>query len=183
MIFDIQLVKAGELTPQQQAGLAKLNEECFGDVLQEEVEENFIAEPFAYLFAVAQGQIISRVALFKREVQFAGQKIMLGGMGGVCVATLHRHQGIASSMLKRGLAILREAKCDLACLNVDLEKKIYSLYTKLGFTMMEREISFKNVRGDTVRDRGTMFIPLCSSAKYDLVMNNNETFHYGRGYW
>lgn len=183
MNFAIELVKIGELTPAQQAGLDALNKECFGDVPDKDVQEDFIAEPFAYLFAMIGQQAISRVALFKREVLFAGQKIILGGIGGVCVTTLHRHHGVASSMLKRAILVLKEEKCDVACLNVDLEKKVYPVYEKLGFKMMEREISFENIRGKIIHELGTMFIPLCSQEKYDLIMNGSETFHYGRGYW
>lgn len=183
MHFAIELVKAGELTPDQQAGLDALNKECFSDVPDKDVQEDFIAEPLAYLFAMIGKEMISRVALFKREVQFSGQTIILGGIGGVCVATAHRHHGVASSMLKRALLILRQEKCDVACLNVDPEKKIYPVYEKLGFTLMKRETSFENVHGNIVHDQGTMFIPLCSPEKYELIMNSTETFHYGRGYW
>ncbi len=183
MIFDLQFVKVSELTESQQDGLAKLDAECFGDVPDLEVKENFIAEPFGYLFAFVGDEIISRAALFKREVKFAGEPIILGGIGGVCVGKNYRHHGVASSLVKRALIILREEGCDVACLNVDLEKKIYSLYEKLGFTMMEREISFENVRGEVVRDKGTMFTPLSSQEKYNLIMNSPETFHYDLGYW
>ena len=183
MNFAIELAKAEEITPDQQAGLATLNQECFGDVPAQEITDNFIAEPFAYLFAMIGKQVISRVALFKREVIFAGQKIMVGGIGGVCVTTKHRHHGVASSMLKRALLVLKEEQCDVACLNVDLEKKIYPVYEKLGFALMPRDISFENVRGEIIREPGTMFIPLVSQAKFDLIMNSSTTFHYGRGYW
>lgn len=183
MNFAIELVKVDELTQAQQAGLDALNRECFGDVPEQSIREDFIAEPFGYLFAMIGKAMISRVALFKREVVFVGQNIILGGIGGVCVTTKHRHHGVASSMLKRALLILREEKCDVVCLNVDLEKKIYHVYEKLGFTMMKRKISFENVRGEIVHDQGTMFISVCSPEKYNLIMNSTETFHYGRGYW
>lgn len=183
MNFAIELVKAVDITRSQQIGLDTLNRECFGDVPAQEIAENFIAEPFAYLFAMIGKQMISRVALFKREALFEGQKILLGGIGGVCVTTIHRHHGVASSMLKRALATLKSEACDMACLNVDLEKMVYRVYEKLGFTMMNREISFENVRGEIVREAGTMFIPINSPDKYDLIMNSTATFHYGRGYW
>lgn len=183
MNFDIKHVKLGDMTPLYQADLDKLNKECFGDVPDEESKEDFFAEPYSYLFAMIGNQMISRVALFKREVVFAGQKIALGGIGGVCVGVDYRHHGVASSMVKRGLVILRAEGCDVACLNVDLEKKIYSLYTKLGFVMMERDISFENVHGVIKHEPGTMFAPLNSPEKFALIMNSSETFHYGRGYW
>lgn len=182
MNFVIEYAKAGELTPQEQKGLDLLNQECFGDVPQDEIEEDF-AYPDAFLFARIGQEVIARIGLYKRNVNFANQPIALGGIGGVCVTTKYRHHGIASSLIKRGLLKLKEEQCDLACLNVDLDKKIYGIYAKLGFTMMEREISFENVRGEVVREHGSMFVPLCSQEKYDLVMNGSETFHYGRGYW
>lgn len=181
MNFVIEYAKAGELTPLQQRGLDLLNQECFGDVPQDEVEEDF-AYPDAFLFAMIGQEVIARIGLYKRDISFTNQSIVLGGIGGVCVTTKHRHHGIASSLIKRGLLKLKEEQCDLACLNVDLDKKIYGIYTKLGFTMMERNISFENIHGQVISEPGSMFIPLCSQEKYDLVMNSSETFHYGRGY-
>jgi predicted acetyltransferase len=183
MNFAIELVKAVDITPNQQIGLDTLNGECFGDVPAQEIAENFIAEPFGYLFAMIGKQMISRVALFKREVLFEGQKIMLGGIGGVCVSRDYRHHGIASSMLKRAMLVLTEEHCDIACLNVDLGKKVYPMYEKLGFEMMSRDVSFENVKGEITYDSGTMFVSLNSLDKYNLVMNSAATFHYGRGYW
>jgi predicted GNAT family N-acyltransferase len=183
MIFNIELVKAGELTKEQETGLTALNIECFGDVPAKEIEENFYAEPFAYLFAFINDRMISRVALFKRNLAFAGRPITVGGIGGVCVSKEFRHHGVASSLLKRALIVLKSEECDVACLNVDLEKKIYPLYEKLGFKLMEREISFENSHGDTVKELGTMFIELNSPDVFNLLMNSRETFHYGKGYW
>ena len=183
MNFVIEHVKVTELKPDQQAGLDSLNQECFGDVSSIEINDNFIAKPFGYIFAMVGKEMIGRVALFKREVVFSGQKVILGGIGGVCVTTSHRHHGIASSMLKRALLILSDEKCDVACLNVDLEKKIYPIYEKLGFTMMPRKISFENIRGEIIHESGTMFIALNSPDKYNLIMNSPITFHYGHGYW
>jgi predicted acetyltransferase len=183
MNFAIELVRAEDITPEQQVGLDKLNQECFGDVAEAEIKENFIAEPFAYLFAFIGKDIISRLALYKREVVFSGQKILVGGIGGVCVTAAHRHHGVASSMIKRALLKLKEEKCDIACLNVDLDKKIYGIYEKLGFKMMDRDISFENVHGQIVHEPGSMFIALESPEKYTLIMESKETFHYGRGYW
>lgn len=171
------------LLPIYQQAIDQLNKECFSDVDPQEVTENFIAEPFGYTFATDINQIIGRLALFKRPIKFANQDIVLGGMGGVCVSTAYRHQGVATEILKHGLSVLHDEGCDIACLNVDLEKKIYGVYEKLGFRMIEREISFENVHGTTIYEPGTMFIPICSPKIYDLIMHSTETFHYGKGYW
>jgi predicted GNAT family N-acyltransferase len=183
MNFAIEFIKADAITSDQQASLDALNIECFGDVPTKEITENFIAEPFGYLFAMVGKEMISRVSLFKREVVFDGQKILTGGMGGVCVTTDHRHHGVASSMVKRAILILTQEHCDVACLNVDLDKNIYHLYEKLGFTLMPRNISFENIRGEIIHEPGNMFVALNSPEKYQLIMNSPATFHYGRGYW
>ena len=68
MNFEIILVKAGDLTSDQQAGLTKLNEECFGDVPAKEITDNFIAEPFTYLFAYTVACLNVSPSLFKRKI-------------------------------------------------------------------------------------------------------------------
>lgn len=156
MIFNIELVKASDLTDAQQSGLDALNRECFGDVEETEIQERFTAEPFAYLFATSGKEMISRVVLFKREVEFNGQKIMVGEIGGICVATAYRHHGVVSSMVKRALLTLREQKCDVACLNVDPGKKTYPVYEKLGFKIIDQE-------------KSTIFASLSTTEKYELA--------------
>lgn len=183
MIFNLQFVKASDLTESHRIGISDLNAECFGDVPDIEITENFIAVPFGYILAFSKDKIIASAALYKHDIIFAGDRIHLGGIGGVCVSRDFRHHGIASSMLKRAILVLTHEHCDIACLNVDLGKKVYPMYEKLGFTLMSREVSFENVRGEIVKELGSMFAPLNSTDKYNLVMNSPVTFHYGRGYW
>ena len=68
MNFEIILVKAGDLTSDQQAGLTKLNEECFGNVPSKEITDNFIAKPFAYLFAYIVACLNVSPSLLKRKI-------------------------------------------------------------------------------------------------------------------
>ena len=156
MIFNIELVKASELSESQQSGFDALSKECSGEVTEQEIVENFIVEPFAYFFAMDGKQMISHVALFKREVEFAGQKILVGGIGRVCVSSTHRHHGVVSSMLKRALLVLREEKCDVAYLHVDSSKKTYPVYETLGFKLINQ-------------DHGAMFAQISSSEKFELT--------------
>ncbi len=87
-------------------------------------------------------------------------------------------------MVKKGLDVLREEKCDLACLNADVRNHPDGgLYSQLGFKVMSRRISFEDVYGGKRYDSGEMFVPLCSKEIYDLIMNSEKTFHVGRGYW
>lgn len=179
----IIFVPEAEFTPSQKESILKLQKECFSDVDRQSIEEDFIAESFARIFALTGQEIVGILRLFKRDIIFSGKKIILGGLGGACVTENSRRRGVATKMLKKGLEILKKEKCDIACLNVDLEKRAYKLYEKVGFKLMKRKISFENGKGKIKFDTGTMFIPVCSKQIYDFVMKSKKTFHYGRGYW
>ena len=179
----IAFIKEADITKEQKEVLHKFWKECFSDVPKQFIEENFIAKGFARLFAYQDSDIVGTLELFKREARFAEKEIVLGGMGGVCVIESMRGKGIATQMLQKSLEILREEKCDIACLNVDLKKDTYKLYERIGFTLMNRKISYENSKGEIKYDDGTMFIRVCSKEMYDYVMNSAETFHYGKGFW
>lgn len=134
MNFSIELLKVGDLTEDQQNGLAILKEECGVGV-----EE---AGAFAYLLAIAEKKIISSVTLYKNK--------KTGLIGRVCVARDHRHHGIVSSMLKRALVVLKKEQCEIASLTVDQGNKTYAVYENLGFKMSD----------DKNSKPGTMFVDL-----------------------
>jgi ribosomal protein S18 acetylase RimI-like enzyme len=179
----IIFVPEAELNTSQKELILKLQKECFSDVDRQSIEEDFIAKSFARIFALKGGEIVGMLSLFKRNIIFSGKKIILGGLGGACVAEEFRRRGVATRMLKKGLEILRQERCDIVCLNADLEKQAYKLYEKVGFKLMKRRISFENSKGKIKFDTGTMFTPVCSKQIYDFVMKSKKTFHYGRGYW
>ena len=68
-------------------------------------------------------------------------------------------------------------------MTVDLEEPMYGFYEKLGFKMMEREISFTDIHGKRIYENGSMFIPINSMDIYNHIMNSRKIFHYGNGYW
>lgn len=181
--MNIVFVSEENLNEDQKRRIEELGIECFSDVNSEEVSEDFIAESFGRLFAIEGGEIIGMLGLFKRVVKFEDEEIILGGMGGVCVTENMRGQGIATKLLQKGLEILKEQGCEIACLNVNREKQAYKLYEKLGFEFLNRDISYEDVNGKIKYDGNSMFIPLNSKEKYQKVMNSRAVFHQGRGYW
>jgi predicted acetyltransferase len=181
--ISVEVVPEGQFSAAQLKAIEKLQQECFGDIPQKEKDEDFIAESFARVFTYENNKIVGILRLFKREVEFSGRRIVLGGMAGTCVTEKERRKGIATKMLKKGIRILKKENCEIACLNVDLKKEAYKVYERLGFRLMEREVSYENSRGEIKRDKGTMFMPITSQEAFDFVMNSKKTFHYGRGYW
>lgn len=183
--MDIKLVFVHEnkINSAQKRAIEKLQRECFADVDKESIEEDFIAEYFGRIFALQGNEIVGMIGLQKKRITFDGKVITIGGPVGVCVTQKMRRKSIATQLVKEALKILKKEKCDIACLNVDLKKRMYKLYQKLGFKFMKRKISFKNSKGEIKYDTGTMFIPICSKDIYNFVMSSKKTFHYGKGYW
>ncbi len=179
----IVVVPMTKITNSQAIEVKKLQKECFGDVDKEEIKKHFFSKGFARVLAYHQNKLVGILELHKRNCQFENTKFLLGGAAGVCVTDCMRKQGIGSKLIKKGLETLKSEKCALACMNVDLEVAMHGFYEKLGFKMMDREISFDDIDGKRVYEKGAMFTPLNFKEVYDLVMNSSKTFHYGKGYW
>ncbi|MBI4157623.1 GNAT family N-acetyltransferase [Candidatus Woesebacteria bacterium] len=181
--MELVFVDEKNLTANQKEQIKILEQECFSDVDLREIAEDFIAESFGRLFTDDNNKIVGMLSLFKRNIEFEGENILLGGMGGVCVTKAFRGKGIATEMLKKGIEILKKEGVEIACLNVDRKKGVYGLYEKLGFRFIGRDISFEDVNGKIKYDNSSMFMPINSEEKYQKVMNSKTTFHQGRGYW
>jgi len=181
--LNIVYVSKDKITNSQQKEISRLQDECFGDVSNDEIKEHFFIEGFAMLLAYYKNKLVGILELHKRKCEFNGVNFLLGGAAGVCVTKCMQRKGIATKLMKEGLKTLRENKCDVACLNIDFERQMYSLYEKIGFKFMDRAISFDDIHGKRIYEKGAMFIPVCSPKIYDHIMNSRKTFHYGRGYW
>lgn len=177
-------VDAVRLSRSRKERISELQAECFNRVSRKEIAECFIAKEFGWILACQGASIIGQIELFSRKVEFEERKILLGGLGGTCVTVSARNKGLGSRLVRKGSEIMRQKKCDVACLNANIRD--YSsggLYHSMGFRLMKRPISFTDVHGKTRYDTGEMFVPICSSEIYELVMNSPATFHIGRGYW
>jgi predicted N-acetyltransferase YhbS len=177
-------VKTGRLSPAQKQGIQNLQAECFGHISQKEIRECFFAKGFGRILVYDGNVIVGQAELFSRPIYFQGMKILLGGVAGTCVTWSQQHRGIGKAIVRHGLSRLRERKCDIACLNVNVRKYPRGgLYYSLGFRVMKRRVSFEDVHGRVRYDTGEMFLPICSQAIYDMVMTSEKIFHIGRGYW
>jgi len=177
-------VKAGNLSRSQKRRSKELQQECFSRVGRKEVAECFIAKRFGWVFAYQGNRVVGQVELFSRNILFEGRRILVGGLGGTCVTRSTRKRGLGSELVKRGIEILTQKNCDIACLNANIKKyPSGGLYYKLGFRLMRRKISFTDANGKARYDTGEMFLPIRGNDIYELVMKSRKTFHISRGYW
>ncbi|MGD0495321.1 MAG: GNAT family N-acetyltransferase [Candidatus Bathyarchaeia archaeon] len=181
--ISIKTIPEDGLTLEQKTAVKALKQHCFSDVYQEDIDGCFIAQGFARVLAYEETGLVGHLMLIKRHVEFDGKDVILGGFDGVCVSESLRRRKIGTRLMKKGLQILEDEGCDVACLNADFKKTADKFYEKIGFRLMNRQISFEDVHGKTRYDTGTMFIPVCSKEVCNQLMNSEKIFHYGKGYW
>ncbi len=145
-------------------------------------DEKFFSQPKTWILAFEADEIIGRVLLHKRTITFGRKKIILGGIGGVCTRKDKRNQGLASTMLREAIAILKEWNCDIAYLCADIEKS-GSLYSRAGFVPLQKPYSFYGRSGKLHEQHNGMIAPLNSLEIFEEILRAQEILHIGSGNW
>jgi len=185
MQVDIVAVKEDEVAPEQKDEMLRLQIACFSDrVTTEEVEEDFISRPIARVLAYHQGELVACAPVFKREVEYEGQTIIVGGFG-PCTRKDWRGRGIGTLVCKTAMEYLRGQGCDIAFLSVDTRHASHPLYERLGFEMLSKPFIYANIRGELKKSDGGMIAPLCSQELFERVLRSDAQFTLAPepGYW
>ncbi|MBN2390465.1 MAG: GNAT family N-acetyltransferase [Anaerolineae bacterium] len=185
VIVDIIIVDEDKVTPKQKDEMLRLQIACFADqVTAEEVEEDFDRPPIARVLAYHQGSLIACAEVFKREVEYDGQAITLGGFA-PGTGTDWRGQGIGTRVCKTAMDYLRHQGCDMAFLSVDTERETHPLYERLGFRMLPKPFIYANIRGELKESEGGMIVPLCSPELFEQVLHGESQLALTPevGYW
>jgi predicted GNAT family N-acyltransferase len=145
------------------------------------VEERFCSQPKAWLLVFEGKQIIGIMKVYRRKVMFNKREIILGGIGTVCTRTDKRSQGIATSMLKEALKILKKWECDIAylCANIELG----SFYGQVGFAPLPKPYTYYGRSGKLYEGHKGWIAPLNSSIIFEDVLSSKHKLHLGQGDW
>ncbi len=138
-------------------------------------DDRFGSLPFGYAIGYEGDQIIGVTNLLKRSIKFKEQNITLGGFGGVCTHHEFRRQGVAKKLLKEGMKILKDNKCDIAFLNTD-PGRLASLYNRVGFVPLQREYRASGASGKIYLSKLGVIAPVCSKKIFKLVLNDTDVF-------
>ena len=188
----VLVVRAADLTPERRAAVHALQVTCFSDVPYEELMEDFVAESFAkvvaYLGSGGSGgnDLVGCVSVFKREIEYEGERIFLGGFGGTCTRADLRRRGIGTRVCRAAADLLREERCDVAFLAA--APGTARFYGQFGFVPLGKPYTFVNARGATKRpdtwDDG-MLAPVCSQTLFHHILRGQTPLHLGpeKGYW
>ncbi len=145
-------------------------------------EERFCSQPKAWLLVFEGDQIIGGIKLYRRKVMFNKREVILGGVGSVCTRIDKRNQGIATSMLKEAMKILKKWECDIAYLCANIEET-GSLYGQVGFVPLNKPYTCYGRSGKLHEGHNGMIAPLNSPSIFDEVLNSKHKLHLGKGNW
>lgn len=177
----LMILPAEDLTDEQRAAVLILKSGCFSDVSTQEIEEDFYVPPIARLLLYENVDLVSYAAMLVREIEYRGQKVMLGGIGGVCTREDMRGKGFSTHVCTDALDFLRQAGCDVVFLSASPMAR--RLYEKLGFQALPAGFSWENIHGQIKTGTDGMLAPLCSPELADEIISGDTILHVGKGYW
>ncbi len=111
-----------------------------------------------------RGRLVASTGLVISEVDVAGVRFPVVGIGGVIVAARHRGQGLARRVLDATLARARELGPDFAMLFC-LPDRV-GLYRRLGFLEIDHEVQVKQPLGYAPMPLRTMWRALRDGAAW-----------------
>ena len=177
------------LTPEQRALFETLERAAFQSSTlsaeqQQENDDRFCSDNDAvgYILAFAGAQLVGAVQLSQRAIDFRGQAVQLGGLGGVATDAAWRGRGIASAATATAMARLRELGCDVAYLCTNIEK-LSHLYGQVGFVPLGRAHTYLGASGKRYTDDDGMVAPVNSPALLAAILADDQPFDIGRGNW
>lgn len=137
-----------------------------------------------FIIAFENKTVIGISIALKRIINFKNKKIILGGIGGVCVRPDKRRRGIATSLVKETVKELKEANCDIAYLCTNLKDEgMIKLYSQFGFVTLDRSHVYLGKSGKKYEDNDAMIAPINSVEIFQEVKEDLKPFNIGTGNW
>jgi len=154
---------------------------------QRVLEENkniYFSHPERYILCFDNKNIVGVQNIFLRETEFRGQKILIGGLGGLCVDKKYRGRGIAKELLQKATEELKKMNCDIGMLFTEVDNpRFKKLYGQFRYVILGREYSYLDKKGERHTGNAGMIALVNSEEKFNLVLNSKEVLHVGGGEW
>lgn len=181
--LDIDIFLFEKLNTAQQQAVTKLQSITFTDVNDEEADLDFYHPNSAEVLAFHKGKLVGWAGIHQTEQKFEGRKIKIGGYG-ICTHPDWQGKGIGSKVSRRAMVYLAEKGAEVGFLSVDPNSKAsIRIHEKNGFVMLPRKFVWTNSLGETKRSDGAMIAPINSKELFEKVLNSQENFYIGNGYW
>lgn len=188
--LSVELVYQDDLTAVHRQDVRDLQDLCFPDDPEDEIQENmeyFVARSIAKVLAYSAGELLGCVSVFRREIQHEGREIILGGFGGTCTREDVRGRGIGTTVCQVAMDCLRREGCAVATLAVDPESGTDRFYERFGFALLGKPFIFVTARGERkIPERDVaMLAPVLSRELFEHIMRSRSPLDIGpeKGYW
>ena len=147
----IRIFHVGQEEPQLRKSLPEWFHREFG-------KTGFIwAAPDYYAILEVGGELVGRLGIFNREIEIAGARIRVGGIGGVITKPEWRLRGVAGELLTRAADFMRSnLGVDFALLLC--RREVAPVYAKLGWKRVDGPTIFMQPSGMTAYPRDTMVL-------------------------
>ncbi len=120
-----------------------------------------------YVIAFDERIVVGIIIVFKREIQLHGEKLILGGIGGVCTKKEYRRRGIGTEMIKVAKKSLEDSACEVAFLRTDTQDpRMIKLYGTIGFVILGKPDTYRGKSGKQYTDKDGMIAPILSREKF-----------------
>jgi GNAT superfamily N-acetyltransferase len=137
-----------------------------------------------YLLALHDGAVVGLTATYRRVVEMAGRRLVLGGIGDVHVQEELRRQGIATRLAQSAVCELDLVGCDVAYLCTDVRRpEMVRLYGRAGFVLLNRPLTYLGASGRRYVDHDAMIAPVRSRELFEAILSQSGPFDIGRGNW
>lgn len=122
--------------------------------------------------------------VLRREINYEGKQITLGGIGGLCTRFDRRQMGVATKLLFKAMEELKKAGCDMAYLCTSIEKPwMVKFYGKVGFILLGRPHTYLGKSGKRYTDHDAMIAPVNSKEIFKFVLLQQSNFDIEVGNW
>jgi aminoglycoside 2'-N-acetyltransferase I len=115
------------------------------------------AAPDFYAISETDGELVGRLGIFSREIDVAGTRMRVGGIGGVITKPEWRLRGVARGLLTRAAEFMcNDLGVEFALLLC--RREVAPVYAKLGWKRVDGPTVFMQPSGMTAYPRDTMVL-------------------------
>lgn len=182
--MQIKVISDSDITNDERKLILKFIFKCFGVDNTEDRKLLYYSPTYKHLFLYKNQQLISYLRTVKREVEFEGGKILVGGIGDVSTHPSHRGKGYASKLLERARQIFTKENFDIGLLQTNVERG-GGLYEKIGFVPANKAYQFIDSNGKlhTTKAKDVMIAPINSKEKMKKILQSHKSLNIGKGDW
>jgi aminoglycoside 2'-N-acetyltransferase I len=115
------------------------------------------AAPAYYAVSEVEGELVGRLGIFNREIEIAGTRTRVGGIGGVITKPAWRLRGVARELLTRGAGFIRD-ELDVEFALLLCRREVAPVYAKLGWKRVDGPTVFLQPSGIATYPRDTLVL-------------------------